>query len=170
MNSRRHQQGFTLMELMVAIAILAILISIAAPSFTHLIARKQVDSFTTQVVGAMQLARSEAITRNTNVSICPRSGATSCGGSWLNGLLVFVDDNGNGSLDGGTDTLLQDAEMDYGRLTLGGSYGGSVTYQPSGTVTNNGNISACNDYSHGTNINVNAVGRPRLENYSASCP
>lgn len=153
-----------------AIAILAILVSLAAPSFSQLLARKRVDSFTTQVVSAMQLARSEAITRNSNVSLCPRSGAASCGGSWINGLLVFVDDNGNGSIDGGADTVLQDTEMTFSRLTVAGSYGASVTYEPDGTVTNNGAISACNDFSHGTNINVNAVGRPRLEDYSSSCP
>lgn len=158
------------MELMIGIAILSILIAIAVPSFSQLIARKQVDGLMTEIVGALQLSRSEAIARNTTVSVCTRSSPTACGGAgWNSGLLVFVDDNGNGSLDG-ADVLLLDSPMDFANLTLSTTtYASSVSYRPDGTVANNGRINACDVYDYGVGVQVNAVGRPRLEDVSSTC-
>jgi type IV fimbrial biogenesis protein FimT len=73
----RRPLGFTLIELLVAIAILAIVISLGAPSFSQLIADYRLRSATEGMMNGIQLARTEAINRNTNVSF-----TLSAGGGW----------------------------------------------------------------------------------------
>jgi len=66
----KSQRGFTLVELMVTIAILAILATIGLPSFQRLIADYRVSSQANGVQGLLQFARSEAVKRRQSVSVC----------------------------------------------------------------------------------------------------
>lgn len=84
-------KGFTLVELMVTVAILAIVLAIAVPSFQGLIRDQQATTVANEVVSAIALARSEAIKRNRNVTVCRRNAAgTDCdsGTNWAAGWAV----------------------------------------------------------------------------------
>ncbi|MHB1117325.1 GspH/FimT family pseudopilin [Sideroxydans sp.] len=86
------QRGVTLVELLIVIAIFAILASLAAPSFSELISRTRQDSVFSQLVSDLNRARNEAIKRNTSAILCVRGSDTACGNTtnWQNGWLVCV--------------------------------------------------------------------------------
>lgn len=71
-------RGFTLIELMVTIAVLAITLTIAAPSFQGLINSNRLVSQSNELVASLQLARSEAIRRNAKVEVCASSDGSTC--------------------------------------------------------------------------------------------
>ncbi|HEY0845913.1 MAG TPA: GspH/FimT family pseudopilin [Noviherbaspirillum sp.] len=76
---RRRWTGFTLTELMVAVAVVGILAAFAAPSFSDMIARQRTRTAATDLYLALAKARSEAIKRNTSVTLSPK------GGNWASG-------------------------------------------------------------------------------------
>lgn len=93
-----------MVELAVTMAIAAILAAIAVPSMQQFLAGRAVDAQAQELSAALRLARSEALKRGMEVSICAASAtnASTCSGDtkWVNGWVVFYDDNANGSLDG----------------------------------------------------------------------
>lgn len=76
-----RQAGFTLIELMVTIAVLAVVLGIAVPSFQGITNRNRLTAITNEVVGAIQLTRMEAIRRNQRVVMCPTTNGTTCAGA-----------------------------------------------------------------------------------------
>jgi len=86
-------RGFTLIELMVTLTVLAIAVAIAAPSFNSAIANNRSTGMATELTAALNFARSEAIKRVKPVSICPSSDGAVClsDADWPKGWLVFVD-------------------------------------------------------------------------------
>ncbi len=95
--STHHPAGFTLIELMVTIAILAIIASLAAPSVDEFVSRTAMRGISADFTLAMQRARSEAINRNMCVAVCmsnnPTDAAPKCyrtGQSWGVGWIVFT--------------------------------------------------------------------------------
>lgn len=102
-------RGFTLVELMVTIAVLAIILGIAAPSFTEIIHRNRLVAGANELVAAMQTAKMEAIRRNARVGLCPTvTGAACSGGDWSR-LVVYEDANSNSSLDAG-ETVVREVQ------------------------------------------------------------
>ena len=100
--------GFSLIELMVTIAIAAILAGVAAPQMTKMMNANRIQSAASALQGDMMYARTEAIKRGTAVSLCPSSDGSSCltANTWHSGWIVFTDTTGNGTVDG-TDTVLK---------------------------------------------------------------
>ena len=88
----RHAAGFTLVELMVTIVVLAILLAIGIPSFASLIASNRLTSATNELIASLQAARTEALRRNARVTVCPAApNANACSGAWRDGWMAFVD-------------------------------------------------------------------------------
>lgn len=82
--ARIHARGFTVIELMVVLAILAIVAAISAPSFTPIIARQRIKSAASSIQATLNLARAEALKRNANVTMAPVMGT-----DWASGWKVF---------------------------------------------------------------------------------
>lgn len=87
----RAQHGFTMIELMVTIAIAAILLAIGVPSFNQVMVNARTSTLANDVTSAINLARSEAVRRAEAVSVCPSNNGTSCSGSWTDGWITIVD-------------------------------------------------------------------------------
>jgi type IV fimbrial biogenesis protein FimT len=82
-------RGFTLVEMMIAITLMAVLLAMAVPSFRDASLGSTVRSLANELVVSAALARSEAIKRNAPVTLCVSSNGTSCGtGGWEQGWIV----------------------------------------------------------------------------------
>ena len=85
-------QGFTIIELMVTLAIAAILVSLAAPSFKDIIQNNRMTTQYNELLASLSVARSEAIKRGEDVIAL-----SSNGNNWEDGWTVFVDTDGDGA-------------------------------------------------------------------------
>jgi len=97
----RRQHGFTLLELMIAISVLAIGITLAVPSLRAISANNQISVANNSIITGFNLARSEAVTRGNNVAICQSRNGNTCKNSgdwWSNGWIVFDAVDGNDSM------------------------------------------------------------------------
>jgi type IV fimbrial biogenesis protein FimT len=105
---KRRTAGFTLMELMLTITVLAVLLGIAVPSFRETMERNRLIGANNDFVSALNYARSEALKRSNPVSLCSSTNGSTCAAStdWSRGWIAFGDTNANGNLDG-AETLLQ---------------------------------------------------------------
>lgn len=125
-----HQvQGFTLIELLAAIALLAILTSIAVPSFVSISRQYRLDAVTEEFMASVQLARVEAIRLGQDVLVQRQADCDSVPSTktaWRCGWVVFADLNQNRQLDG-SDTFLQSVPMTPG-VTFQKIGGGSPYY------------------------------------------
>lgn len=72
-SGRGHQRGFTLVELMVTLAVLVVLTAVAVPSFRSITLSNRLTTNANELVGAIQTARMEAIKRNARTQFCSNS-------------------------------------------------------------------------------------------------
>ena len=83
--------GFTLVELMVGIAIIAILMAVALPNLNDYIIKSRVDNEISELQRLILTARNTAINSGRNVTLCPLSSANTCSTNWGNELTVFTN-------------------------------------------------------------------------------
>lgn len=88
---RQRQRGVTLIELMVTVAVAAVLLAVAAPSFRTVVNNSRLTGHANTLLASAQLARSEAIKRNSPVRLCRSSNGTTCAaaGGWEQGWIVL---------------------------------------------------------------------------------
>lgn len=100
---KNRQKGFTLTELLVVSAIVAILLGIAIPSYKYVTTSYRMSAEANGLLGDLQLARSEALKQGNGVTVCVSSDGASCtgGADWSPGWIVFSDPNSNATVDGG---------------------------------------------------------------------
>jgi len=103
----RQSSGFTLVELVVAMAVAAILVIVAVPNIQSFIQNGRLITQTNDLIGDLSLARSEAIKRRTNVGICKSTDGITCagGGDWEDGRAIFVDLDNDSTWDAGEPIL-----------------------------------------------------------------
>lgn len=146
--------GFTLIELMVTLAIGSIILTLAVPSFNAMAANNRITSQINELVTFINLGRSEAVTRNVRVVLCRSANATSssptCGGTantWTTGWLLFASGDANNTYDAGTDTLIR----------VSGSARTGIQIRTNATSNNNLEINANGSTNESGNTAVFAV-------------
>lgn len=102
--SFRHA-GFTLVELVVTIAVMAVVMAIAFPSFQSTLRSTRVSTSTNDVISLVSLARSEGVRSTHGGGVCASGDGATCGNDWSAGWLAWADANANGALDTGEAVL-----------------------------------------------------------------
>ncbi|MBS0592476.1 MAG: GspH/FimT family pseudopilin, partial [Proteobacteria bacterium] len=99
-------RGFTLIELMIGLVVLAVVIAIGLPGMQGLINSGRLSAAANELSAALQLTRVEALRRNRSVVLCRSETLAGCaaGDTWP-GWLVFVDVNNNGVVDTGEEII-----------------------------------------------------------------
>lgn len=100
----KTNSGFTLLELMIAMAIAVILLSIAVPSFDSMSTNNRIQAQLRSFGDHLKMARSVSITQQKEVTVChlnsdPITTASSCDGAWSSGWVAFIDDDNDGVVD-----------------------------------------------------------------------
>ncbi len=120
------------MEMLITIAVLAILVTLAVPNFRQFIQNNRLSAQANELVAAMQYARSEALQRGVEVRVCASSDQASCTGNWNQGWIAVAD-------PGGTDEEVLRVWQSPGTDFQLAANGGTVRYQPDGCLSSDGN-------------------------------
>jgi type IV fimbrial biogenesis protein FimT len=167
-------RGFTLVELLVVLAVGAILLAIAVPGYAHFMNYNRLVAVTNDLVSSLQLARSEAIKRGKRVTVC-KSGSVGAAtpacdatASWQQGWLVFVDGGTRGVFDSEDTLLWVQGRTPATENITASNFDTYVSYRPSGVSQGpnnfpNGKLHICVAGKQ-RDIVVNSTGRIRLEN------
>lgn len=167
----KQNKGFTLIELVVTIAIGAIVLTMGVPSFQNVILNNRLVTQTNTLVSALTFARTEAIKNGTNTTICPISDTDgACGTNWAKGWIVFSDSNNDQSVNGSDTVWLVNDKFKGKKLSY--SSGNTLTFDSKGLLrsTNFGAFSLCVDDDHVRSIDIALTGRAEVEKTSGdSC-
>lgn len=164
MQNKRHTKfrvpakGLTLVELLMTVAVLAILLPLATIGMQSYMRNSRMVSQTNEVVGTLQVARTEAVKRSGHVYVCGSTNQTACNtSSWHSGWIVFFDPEQNavdgggafvGTPPNGSDVILRVGAGFNGGTTLRSlnfAANNYVRYTSTGRINSTGSFVICND-------------------------
>lgn len=168
-------QGFTLIELMVAIGLTGLLLSLAVPALDTFTTNARSTSAVNDFVSSMHIARSTAVTTNFRTTVCASANGTNCEAvSWDQGWIVFADRDSDQTVDN-DETIVATSAGINGLSIQSGEFGRFLMYRPNGRVMttsatgNSGQFTVCDN--RGSEfakvLIVDLSGRPRMSHYLA---
>ena len=153
------QQGFTLVELMITLAVAAILMTIAIPSFTTTIKNNRLTTQANELITSLNYARSEAIKRGASVTL----NSTSTNTNWHSGWTIK---------DNGSNTLRNFAAFEGNSTLVADNSTSILTYKSTGFLSGANAITftLCDDRTGetGRTILISLTGRARVSNFTCS--
>lgn len=163
------QRGFNVYELMLALTITGILMAFGVPSLRDMTLRQRVTASTQDLQLDLTLARQEAITRGSPVSVCTSADGVACSNDgWSQSRIVFADPNSNGTLDVGEEAIKYTTAFPDG-LTAD-SVTPFLTFTATGSVAAPTDIVVCKPGFIGRTLHVKRTGHPMIETMVAVCP
>jgi len=139
--------GFSLIQLLTALAIIAITTSLALPGYRTFTARNQAAAVVNEMLNQLRFARTEALAKGLYVSVCAIGEEDTCGEDWNKGVYVFNDPDADGEIDNAGDIIriFSQGKM-RGTLTMNGGLFNYINFTPMGTGLRkhiSGNIVYC---------------------------
>lgn len=158
---------------MIAIAIVAILVTVALPSFQESLRGNRVSTTSNELITSLNLARSEALRNPRGAVICTTQDGATCGGGWGDGWMVWVDADGNG-LPGGVGDRVVRQTAGNEKLTVsanapgGAAFANRIAFDSRGRVDNNDArvvtirpVECTSGARHQTRIDISRTGQVR---------
>jgi type IV fimbrial biogenesis protein FimT len=182
MSPPRSCRGFTLVELMIVLLVVAVSLSVVTPLLQNLLHNNRLSHETSRFLGAINLARSEAVMRNVPVSVCPSTMALTqepvCSGTYASGWIVFSNPDRDKVVDVGTDKVLRVFEglpPGYRLTNRKGTRAAFelINYLPDGSSHSTRTLLFCPPSQvagQSLSIVINIVGRARLAKDWGTCP
>lgn len=141
--NKRHQNGFTLYELMITLLVIGVVLTYGVPNFNEFTRNSQLTGTANDLHSSFQLARSEAARSKTNITICasanPLDAAANCGGTFNDGWIVFIDLNGDLDRAGAGENVLRAHPAVHNLVTVT-TNGGATYFSFAGTGLGRGNV------------------------------
>lgn len=174
------RQGFTLLEVLVVLAVLSVLLGLAVPGLTGVRARQQLQGQAEDFWNSLMLARAQALLHQQRITLCAAvQGVCDPSAGWHAGWLVFMDANRNGQREADERLLLQQGGAPAAVRISGNrtverliGYGADGRSESLTGAFQAGTVTVCaKGQSEGWQVVINAAGRPRLEKTDlSSCP
>lgn len=173
----KYSKAFTLLELMVTVAIASIVMTMGVPGFSQVIKNSRLTTDANAMIASFNFARSEAVKRQREIYV-RRKGSSS--ENWDSGWDIFIDENSNQTFNDGTDELLKTFSSSKNTVRAGEIYDDWIAFKPSGVIDSSGTsdgddsfriCATAGDTNNSRKITINRVGRSRVsEGGVASCP
>ncbi len=157
------QAGLTLLEMMIALAVAAIVLTVVAPSIQSIVGKNRIVAEINEFSSVVQFARYTAIDQSSDTVVCPAADFANCSTNWNQAKIVFIDNNGNNQRDS-SEPLLMTSEAISAKNEMTGP-NGSIVFFDSGATNASISVKICPDNNNAAiarSININAQGRVRV--------
>ena len=172
-------RGFTLPEIMIAILIAGVLLTIGMPRLNKVIEGRQLVGQATEVASALSFARAEATSRGSNVVICSSEDRSTCSddNDWSTGWIIYSDKNGDGIATDPTEAeILKTEGAMNGEVTLVADVT-FLSFNQSGEASSSGVFHLCSGNAEASDlasnksrlVTVNNVGSANISMGNATC-
>ena len=167
----KKNSGFTLLELIITVALVSIVMAIAIPSMTTFNQNDRLVTNINTLIGHLAYARSEAVKRSQQVSICVSNDAATCtgGNNWEDGWIVYIDADGSNTFDASEEVLRAQQALTGNQTLTPTTFATQVIYDYRGFATSTGSFQLCDNRTgpYGKTITISNTGRVRFQDGSA---
>ncbi|MCM2680612.1 GspH/FimT family pseudopilin [Echinimonas agarilytica] len=160
-----RKSGFTLIELMVTVAIASIVLLAGVPSLIEFIRHSRASQQASYVSSALQVARMSAIDSAQVIGVCPaKADLSACSTSWDDAIMIFIDADNSKTFNSG-DTVIHSVEAAPESITRSFNNGTVIQYQAEGHTTQFGTFKICDsskEAAYARSVVINLQGRIKL--------